>query len=88
MIFDQLYRRFRVYPIEGGGGCSKTNEVTVTSEHQVLSCRKIPRVGRLGEAAAGFYRTWPRYEAREAKNSTGWTFGRGRSRVLSYVAEV
>jgi len=32
MIFDQLSRRFRVYPIEGGGGCSRTYEVTVASE--------------------------------------------------------
>jgi len=87
MIFEQLSRRFRVYPIEWGGGCSKTYEVTVTSEHQVLSWRKIPRAGPSGEAAAGFYRTWPRYKAREAKNSAGWTFGRGRSRVLLYVAQ-
>jgi len=75
MISDQLSRRFRVYPIEGGGGCSKTYEVTVTSEHQVLSWRKIPRAGPSGEAAAGLCRTWPRYEAREAKNSTAGPSG-------------
>jgi len=76
MIFDPLSRRFRVYSIEWGGGCSRTYGVPATSERH--------------QATDGFNCTWPRYEAREAKNPMGWTFvyQHGMSFLFVYVHSV
>jgi len=50
---------------------------------------KIVRAGPSGEAAAGYSRGRSRCEAGVvgSENPAGWTFGRGRSRILSWFAD-
>jgi len=80
MIFDQLSRRFRVYPIEGGRG--------VFQDLRGYGNIRMPSPFKT-ENSTGW--TFERGRsrvllAREAKNPTGWTFGRGRSQILSWLA--